>query len=263
MVFFGVKSMVSVLIKKAIEMADLAREISVKNFRRELSLFNKLDDSPVSNIDIEIERTLYQFIAREFSDFGYLGEELGDINRDSSYKWIIDPIDGTSSFVSGKPTFCTLISLLFEGSPILGVIDQPISGERWIGEKGQATKFNSKTLKLSAPNTNYLRLACTTPFMFSVDEYRVFERLSKFCDVTSFGGDAYNYGLLSLGHIDIILESDLKFYDVAALVPIVEGSGGCITTWKGESINIETFDGKVVATAPGRDHKQILYQIQF
>jgi inositol-phosphate phosphatase/L-galactose 1-phosphate phosphatase/histidinol-phosphatase len=252
----------SVLIRKANEMADLAREISVKNFRRELSLSNKLDESPVSNIDIEIERTLYQFIAREFPDYGYLGEELGEIDKESPYKWVIDPIDGTSSFVSGKPTFCTLISLLFEGSPILGIIDQPISGERWLGQNGQPSEFNSKTLKFSAPNTNYHRLACTTPFMFSVDEYKVFESLSKVCDVTSFGGDAYNYGLLSLGHIDTILESDLKFYDVAALVPIVEGSGGCITTWKGESINIETFDGRVVATAPGRDHKQILYQIQ-
>lgn len=244
-------------------LADTAGQIAARNFRTGLELTPKSDSSPVSHIDLEIEKKVIDLITKNYPDHGILGEEFGITEGKSPFEWVIDPIDGTSSFIAGKPLFTTLISLLFEGKPILGIIDQPITKERWIGEIGRPTLFNSKLCRLlSEENISkdnpFLRLGCTTPFMFKPDEYIVFQKVAKIADSLSFGGDAYNYGLLTLGHLDIVIEADLKYYDVAALIPIIEGAGCLITNWKGNPISKNSFDGKVLATNNRVLHKRIL-----
>ncbi|MEI8025004.1 MAG: inositol monophosphatase family protein [Pseudomonadota bacterium] len=241
--------------------ADLARSIAIESFRSELVLKRKSDTSPVSNIDLAIETKLFQLISSRFPKHGFMGEELGEFNKESAYQWVIDPIDGTSSFIAGKPTFSILISLLYEGNPILGIIDQPITGERWVGQKGKKTEFNSRPCAIKSIEEPFLRLACTTPFMFKDSEFKIFKKISSLASSISFGGDAYNYGLLALGHMEIILEADLKYYDVAALIPVVEGSGGVITNWQGDLIRKDSFDGRVLATSHRTLHNSILTQI--
>lgn len=250
------------ILEFADSLADLARSLAITSFRSELVLKRKSDTSPVSNIDLAIERKLFQLISSRYPNHGFMGEELGEFNKESPYQWVIDPIDGTSSFIAGKPTFSTLVSLLFEGNPILGIIDQPITGERWVGQKGKKTEFNSIPCNLKSLEKPFLRLACTTPFMFKDSEFKIFEKISNLASSTSFGGDAYNYGMLALGHIEIILEADLKFYDVASLIPVVEGAGGIITNWQGDLINKDSFDGRVLATSHRTLHNSILKQIK-
>ena len=243
-------------------LADLARSIAIATFREDIVLMRKSDTSPVSNIDLAIERKLFQMISSRHPSHGFMGEELGEFRKESPYQWVIDPIDGTSSFIAGKPTFSILVGLLFEGVPILGLIDQPITGERWVGQIGKRTEFNSNPCSVKSTDTPFLRLACTTPFMFKDSEFEIFERISSLASSTSFGGDAYNYGMLALGHIEIILEADLKFYDVASLIPVVEGAGGIITNWQGDLIRKDSFDGRVLATSNRTLHNSILKQIK-
>jgi inositol-phosphate phosphatase/L-galactose 1-phosphate phosphatase/histidinol-phosphatase len=244
-------------------LADLARPLARKSFRNNILINKKEDFSSVSNVDFEIESILFEMIAKNYPEHGFIGEELHYAKTKSQYTWVIDPIDGTSSFISGKPTFCTLISLLFEGTPILGIIDQPITGERWYGQKEIPTTFNSKICSSNQYNSSFIRLACTTPSMFSRDEYTYFEKAMKISDSTTFGGDAYNYGILCLGYIDVVMEASLKIYDVASLIPVVEGAGGQVTDWKGNAINLDTFDGKILATSNKLVLDRIVKEINF
>lgn len=244
-------------------LADLARPMARKSFRNNISINKKEDASPVSNVDYEIESILFEMIAKNYPEHGFIGEELHLVKSKSQYTWVVDPIDGTSSFISGKPTFCTLISLLFQGTPILGIIDQPITDERWHGQKGLPTTFNSKICTSNQYNSSFIRLACTTPFMFNREEYLYFEKVMKISDSATFGGDAYNYGSLSLGHIDVVMEAGLKIYDAASLIPVVEGAGGNLTDWKGRAINLDTFDGRVLATSNKRVLEKIVKQLNF
>jgi len=161
--------------------------------------------------------------------------------------WVLDPIDGTRSFVGGRPIFGTLIALIEEGVPILGLIDQPISGERWIGAAGQGTLFNgapANTRKCAA--LAHAVQATTSPAAFSADHLRAFERLIPATRDTLYGGDCYNYGLVAIGQIDIVVESGLKVHDFAALVPVVEGAGGIMRDWQGKPLT-STSEGHVIA----------------
>jgi inositol-phosphate phosphatase/L-galactose 1-phosphate phosphatase/histidinol-phosphatase len=245
------------------KLADLARTVARKSFRSNIYFNKKKDASAVSNVDYEIESILFEMIAKNYPKHGFIGEELHLVKSRSQYTWVVDPIDGTSSFISGKPTFCTLISLLFQGRPILGIIDQPITDERWHGQKGFPTTFNSKICTSNQCNTSFIRLACTTPSMFNRDEYLYFEKAIKVSDSITFGGDAYNYGSLSLGHIDVVMEAGLKIYDAASLIPIVEGAGGYLTDWKGRAIDLDTFDGRVLATSNKVVLEKIVKQLNF
>jgi histidinol phosphatase-like enzyme (inositol monophosphatase family) len=162
---------------------------------------------------------------------------------------VLDPIDGTTSFIAGRPIFGTLIALLQDGWPVLGIIDQPISGERWVGQIGQPTLFNGKPaatrpLKDLADAV----LATTSPHLFTNEEADAFMSVAKQVAEKKivFGGDCYNYGLVASGHIDVVIEAGLKLYDYAALVPVVEGAGGMMADWQGHPLDAGS-DGTVIA----------------
>lgn len=244
----------------SIQLADLAAEISQKFFRTPFKIDHKPDYSPVTTADQQIEQTLRDWIKQNYPEHGVIGEEYSQDNTLAKYTWVLDPIDGTVAFASGKPTFSTLIALLEDGKPVIGVIDQPIVNERFIAVEGNGAWGNGKKLVTSSQRVlSGARLNATTPYMFKSEiERDKFERLRKKVCITGWGGDAYAYGLLADGHIDIIMEADLQYYDVAAVRPIIEESGGVITDWQGRAINHRDFSGQCIASANPRLHEQAL-----
>ena len=185
-----------------------------------------------------------------FPTHGIWGEEFGPDRADAEYLWVLDPIDGTRAFVTGRPLFGTLIGLLHHGVPILGLIDQPGIGERWIGAKGRPTRFRSPLGGTAGcrpcPMLAEAELSCTSPDMFEAKDRPGFERLRVASRRVTWGGDCYSYGLMALGLIDIVAECTMKPWDWAALVPVVEGAGGRVTGWAGEPLTLDS-DGRVLA----------------
>jgi len=240
------------------QMADEAGAIARRYFRMSFSVVTKQDASPVTIADKEIERTLRAMIEREFPEHGIIGEEEGNIRPDAEYQWVIDPIDGTRSFISGMLTFTTLIALTKNSVPIAGIINQPITNERWFGAQGEVSLLNHIPIlaklnnKLSAAN-----ISTTSYYHFSAVQSAGFEMLRKSCANVTLGGDAYTYALLASGHIDIVVDVSMKSYDYSALVPVIEGAGGIITDWQGKKLDLHS-DGTVLACANQSLHTQAL-----
>ncbi len=220
------------------------------HFRKPLTAERKDDDSPVTLADRGAERAMRAVLAAACPDDGIIGEEEGDAsNPDAAYQWVLDPIDGTRAFITGRPTFGTLIGLLHHGVPVLGIIDQPITGERWVGVAGEPTAFTGPFG--GTPGTRPCaqladaELSCTSPEMLGPNT-PAWRRLAERCLRVSWGGDCYAYGLLALGQIDVIAECDLKPWDWAALVPVIEGAGGRMAGWDGAPLRLGC-DGRVLA----------------
>ena len=212
---------------------DAAASVVRRLFRSGLPAELKGDRSPVTEADRAAEQAMRTVLARHCPDHGIIGEEFGETAPGARYRWALDPIDGTRAFITGRPLFGTLVGLLDRGVPILGVIDQPVTGERWLAAPGQPTSFRG-TLGGRAgcrpcAALDRAELSCTSPLMFAPDELARWQRLAGAAARVSFGGDCYAYGLLALGQIDVIAEADLKVWDWAALVPVIEGAGGRMT----------------------------------
>lgn len=221
-----------------------------QHFRSSLDTLDKDDASPVTIADRGAEVILRKILQEAYPEFGLIGEEFGTINPEARYRWVVDPIDGTRAFITGRPLFGTLVALLDGDQPILGVIDQPILGERWIGIRGQKTVFKGPFGGIAGtrPCDSLARaeMSCTAPDMVSGDAAPHFEKLATTVRRLSWGGDCYAYGLLALGQIDIVAEGDLKIWDWAALQPIIEGAGGAITDWEGLPLRADG-DGRALA----------------
>ena len=231
------------------EMIHVARPMAKAHFRSQLTVERKSDQSPVTLADRAIETAMTDVLSRHLPDHGYFGEEHGASRLDQRFVWVIDPIDGTKSFVSGVPLFGTLIALLDRGKPVLGVIDMPILEETWIArDDGEATQ-NDQPCRTS-PNTRLDRaiLFATSPDQFSPEEKPVLDALSEPCLARRFGGDCYSYGLLASGYIDLILEAELQPYDYLPLVAIIQSAGGVITDWDGKPLGLQSC-GQVLAAA--------------
>ncbi len=250
------------IIACAQKLADIAGETARHYFRRSIESSFKSKEEIVTEADFVIEKSVRQHIEQIFPSHNIMGEELPFRDLCSDYTWVIDPIDGTTSFICGKPMFCTLIGLLFRNQPVLGIIDQPIVRERWLGVMNRITLLNNTPCTITASDDAFIRLNCTSPHMFSKQELRIFEEIQKSVSVCSWGGDGYAYGLLASGFIDVIVENNLKFYDAAALIPIINGMGGMITNWKGEGIDASDFDGSVLATRSKKTHRRIIKKIK-
>jgi inositol-phosphate phosphatase / L-galactose 1-phosphate phosphatase / histidinol-phosphatase len=244
----------------SVKLADLSGKIIRKYFRHEVFAEYKEAESPIVTIaDKEVEAALREAIEKRYPDHGINGEEYGIKAPDAEYKWVLDPIDGTIAFTCGKPIFGTLISLMRKDKYLIGIIDQPILKERWIGTGGE-TLFNGARTKTSGiTDIKKARLATTTAAMFkSESQKKSFQALSDCVHVTTFGGDCYNYALLAGGTIDIVIERTLKLHDYAALIPVIEGAGGIITDWNGKPVN---SNGDVVACASKELHNIVIEKI--
>ncbi len=230
-------------------MADASGIIIRRYFRSKITVDSKGDASPVTIADREVEARIREMIAREFPTHGIIGEEFDDHNAANEYVWVIDPIDGTRAFIAGRPSFGTLIALLHNGNPVLGLIDQPIVGDRWLGCDNRPTLFNGAACTVRpCTDLSSASLATTGPQYFNADELVRFNELAAKCGNVVYGGDCHNYGLLASGHIDIVMEAGLKIHDWAALVPVVTGAGGTITDWSGAPLT-QASNGQVLAHA--------------
>ena len=230
-------------------LAEAARAEIGPLFRSGLVSEAKTDASPVTIADRNAEAAMRRLIEAEFSGDGIHGEEFGVKDGVSGRQWVLDPIDGTTAFLAGRPIFGTLIALLVDGFPVLGVIDQPINGERWLGVAGQPTTFNGAEVRTRlCPELAGASIATTGPHYFSRDEGELFMALAGQTDHKRMvmGGDCYNYGCLASGQIDLVCEAGLKLHDFAALVPVVEGAGGLMCDWTGEPLHAGS-DGHVLA----------------
>lgn len=229
-------------------LADAAGSVIRPMFRGDWSHERKSDDSPVTEVDKAAEAAMRAILEKEAPDDGIIGEEYGTRNEGAGRQWVLDPIDGTISFMAGRPIFGTLISLVQDGWPVLGIIDQPVGRERWAGRIGQETTFNSAAVRTrSCKSLSEATLASSGPQYFSDPDGAAFMSLAaQTSKIVVWGGDCYNYGLLASGNLDIICESGLKLHDYAALVPIVEGAGGLMADWQGNPLDAES-DGRVLA----------------
>lgn len=203
-------------------------------------IIDKEDKSPVTEIDRQVESTLRSLIHERFPEHSIFGEEYGmevGTTSDRDYLWILDPIDGTLSFITRKPLFGTLIALLYKGVPILGVIDQSVLRDRWTGVTGQQTVYNGEVVSTQqCPSLSSAYVYSTTPDMFLGELNLPYQRLKTSVKGHLYGADCYAYGLLCLGHVDAVFEADMKVFDYMAMVPIIEGAGGVVTDWSGNPL---------------------------
>ncbi len=233
-------------------MADEAGDVARRYFRTNFEIEHKSDESPVTIADKTIEKRLREIVEQERPDDGIIGEEFGSKESRNGYVWIFDPVDGTAPFSIGRPTFGTLIALWKDDKPVLGVIDQPILKERWVGVSGQQTTFNGAPVATRpCPEIKQAKISSTAPRMFEGPDANAFNRLEKESAYVIWGGDCYSYGLLASGWLDIVIEAQLGTYDYAALVPVIEGAGGMLTDWQGRPLTLES-DGYVIALGDKR-----------
>jgi inositol-phosphate phosphatase/L-galactose 1-phosphate phosphatase/histidinol-phosphatase len=228
-------------------LADTARTIVMSYFREPLQAIAKEDLTPVTIADRETEQAMRALIEETFPGHGILGEEFEDKNIDAQYVWALDPIDGTKSFIAGNPLFGTLIALLKDGLPVLGIIDMPALNERWVGCHGRPTSFNGQDVNVRAcPDIAEAWLYATSPHMFPGDDFTAFETVRKQAHGVLYGIDCYAYGLLANGTCDLVVEATMGIYDICALVPVVTGAGGSMTDWQGKPLGLQS-DGRVIA----------------
>lgn len=229
------------LIRFAGELADLAGRVIRPYYRTPVAVDDKPDASPVTIADRETEQALRQAIEERFPEHGIIGEEFASLRPDADYLWILDPIDGTKQFITGKPTFGTLIALLHRETAILGVIDIPMLGERWTGAAGRDTLFRDSAGERAVrcrpcPALDRAMLYTTAPENFLDRDRARLRRLSESVKVPSYGGDCFNYGLLASGFCDLVVDGTMDGHDFAALIPIIEGAGGILSDAEGNRL---------------------------
>jgi inositol-phosphate phosphatase/L-galactose 1-phosphate phosphatase/histidinol-phosphatase len=242
----------------ALRLADAAGEAVRPYFRQPHTVDDKADLTPVTAADRAAEQAMRSLIESGFPEHGIIGEEFGRTRDSAEFVWTLDPIDGTKSFISGVPLFGTLIALTRAKRPILGIIDQPISRERWVGVAGRPTTLNGAVVHCRAcAGLAAATLFATTPDMFKDRDAAAFARVSGAVKLMRFGADCYAYGLLAAGFIDLVLEADLKPYDFCPMVPIVEGAGGLATDWRGTPLDLAS-EGRALIAGDRRTHEAAL-----
>ena len=241
------------------ELADIAGRILRHYYRATVAIEDKADASPVTIADREAEEAIRKLIRRRFPGHGIEGEEFGAERADAEFVWHLDPIDGTKSFLIGRPLFGTLIGLTGAGRPLLGVIDQCVLGERWLGATGEGSNWNGRPIRVrTCPSLDRAVLCLTSPEMFRTPQERAgFDRVRQAVRWPVYGGDCYAYGLLAMGLVDVIVEADMDAHDFLALVPVVEGAGGVMTDWAGQPLTASS-EGRIVAAGDRNIHAQVV-----
>ncbi len=238
------------LLRSAEAAADVAGAVIRPFFRAGVTSDLKSDASPVTIADRTAEQAMRAVLSERFPGHGILGEEFGLQNPGSELRWVLDPIDGTRAFITGRPSFGTLIALMDGEVPIIGIIDQPITGERWVGARGMATRFRGPFGGAAGTrrcaSLGQAELGATTPDMFVGADAAKWAGLTQAVGRTYYGGDCYTYGLLALGQVDVCVDATMKIWDWAALVPVVEGAGGRVTDWNGRPMHPDG-DGRTLA----------------
>ena len=234
----------------------VSRPVISKWFRQNPAIETKQDSSPVTIADQSVERDLRAAIAARFPDDIIMGEEFASTgNQDSAYRWIIDPIDGTKAFISGKPAFGTLVGLLHHNLPVAGLVDMPVFAECYIGLNGFSdthhAKLNGAAITPSGQSVlGAARLATTSPRALSARRLVDFDRLADQVAVTNYGGDCHNYALLAAGHIDLVMEDSLAAHDMMAVVALMLAAGATVSDLDGQPIQLGQSTSILAAATP-------------
>ena len=244
------------------QLANIAGEAILPFFRTSLSVEDKGRGGrfdPVTAADRAAEAAMRALIRKTFPDHGIIGEEYGNERTEAEYVWALDPIDGTKSFICGLPVWGTLIALLRAGEPVFGMMHQPFTREHFTGD-GAATSYRGPTGKRTlrvrrCASLAEAILATTSPLLMQEDDRTIFGRVEKAVRLSRYGGDCYAYCMLAAGHIDLVIETELKPYDVLPLIPIISGAGGIITSWEGGPAK---DGGRIVAAGDARVHAAAL-----
>lgn len=243
----------------ACRLADAARSIVLAHYRSGVRVEDKPDETPVTKVDRAVEKTLRRLIEAEFPTHGIVGEEFGCHQSGAEYVWVLDPIDGTKAFICGIPVFGTLIGLTRGGKPVLGVIEQPVLGERWIGGTDLATTLNGKPAytrrRTSWPKVT---VCATTPEMFVDRDARSFQSVCDAAKWVRYGTDCYAYGLLASGFVDLVVEADVQVHDYIAPAAVIAGAGGVMTDWAGSALDLHSPTDHVLAAGDPAIHEQAL-----
>lgn len=258
------------LVSFANQLADEAREVILPFWRKPIEVESKMEhgrpiaESPVTIADRQAEEVMRKLIEERYPSHGIYGEEYGQVRTNAEFVWVLDPIDGTKSFITGKPLFGTLIACLHNGVPIIGIIDQCVLNERWVGVVGSRTTLNGKTVKTKGcSELKESMMYATTPHMFGEGEEA--DKFNEMCSTVKrplYGADCYAYAIVASGFgADIVVEADLGLYDYCALVPVVEGAGGVMTDWYGRRLTLDNHEnsrGRVVACANAQLHREAI-----
>ena len=243
------------------ELCDAAARETMPRFRVRIDVENKDETGfdPVTAADKAAESVIRAMITSRYPDHGIIGEEEEPLNPDAEYCWHIDPVDGTRAFISGLPNWGTLIGLSRNGIAIAGVMHQPFTGERYFTSLGQSwLEHGGKREKVSTRKAGDLAsqtIMTTSPFLFAEDYLPRYQALEARCKMARYGYDCYAYAMLAAGHVGLVVESGLKSYDIAALIPVIEQAGGVVTTWNGENA---IKGGNILAAANLQIHAQAM-----
>jgi myo-inositol-1(or 4)-monophosphatase len=248
------------------QLATVAGEAILPFFRTSLSIENKGRGGrfdPVTAADRAAESAMRALIRKNFPDHGIIGEEYGNERTDAEYVWALDPIDGTKSFICGLPTWGTLIALLRSGEPVYGMMHQPFTREQFTGDGGAAsyrgpTGARSLRVRRCAALADAI-LTTTSPLLMNEADRKIFGKVEQAVQLSRYGGDCYGYCMLAAGHVDLVIETELKPYDVLPLIPIIAGAGGIITSWEGGPAK---DGGRVIAAGDARVHAQAMAMLR-
>lgn len=247
-------------------LAEAARPIALQYFRKsDQGLENKLDQGfdPVTIADKSIEREMRRILAERRPDDGIMGEEYDDVTGSTGLTWVLDPIDGTRAFISGTPTWGVLIGLDAGQGPVLGVVDQPFTDERYAGGFGAATwahggQVHDIKVRACAALKDAI-LFTTFPEVGTTCEGDAFRRVSEKCKLTRYGTDCYAYALLAAGQVDLVIEAGLNAYDIQGPMGVVQNAGGIVTNWQGGSAHM---GGQVIVAGDARIHAAALAMLK-
>ncbi len=246
------------IIEFARGLADTSRALIRQSGCYPIHRCSKSDGSPVTATDRTVESRLRELIEDTYPDHGIVGEEHGESSSDRELVWVLDPIDGTLAFMSGIPVYGTLIALLENRAPILGIVDMPATGERWIGCHGHATTRNDEPVRVrDCQNLSAALFSTSNPDYFSASDLPALERLKAATAWTVYGGSCMAYAQIASGRIDVGIDVDFDPHDYLALVPVVEGAGGIVSDWAGDSLTLDSGDRFIAACSP-QLHRQAL-----
>jgi myo-inositol-1(or 4)-monophosphatase len=248
------------------ELASIAGETILPFFRTTLSIDNKAGPhgfDPVTAADRAAETAMRALIRRTFPGHGIVGEEFGAENPEAEFVWVLDPIDGTKSFISGMPAWGTLIALTRNGAPVFGMMHQPFIGERFNGD-GRTARYRGPAGERDLRVRPCERLSeavvyTTSPLLMNEQDRATFRKVEEAAQLSRYGGDCYAYCMLAAGHIDLVIETGLKPHDVIPLMPIIAGAGGIVTTWENGA---PEAGGRIIAAGDKRVHAAALELLQ-
>lgn len=250
-------------VQLANELADAARPIAARYFRTAVTVDDKSDQSPVTIADREAETAMRELLTKHVPDHGVFGEEHGAVRTDAEYVWVLDPIDGTKSFIAGMVAWGTLIGLMRFGDPVYGMMHQPFTRERFTGDSGAAhyrgPAGNRNMHVRKCASLSDALLFTTSPLLMNAADRAAFGKVENAVKLSRYGGDCYAYCMLAAGQIDLIIETEIKPHDIVPLIPIILGAGGIVTTWE----NGPAQDGgRIVVAGDARVHQAAMEMLK-